>query len=215
MPASCRGIPRSMAACACRRPSPALRRHPKRHAGDHRRCRDAALIGLRSRPAVRGPRPRTSSATRRRRKRSPPSPNRTRSPRSSCRTPTNPSMSCRTAKSSPRVRRRSTIPARSSGRTYSRGRLHLAGDRLQHGQEGGKAEHLGGAADQATGRRAGRDRRAHEAGHGVHHHRSARHARDAERQGLHGDGFRGEVSSSAQADAALPSLRHRPAEPVV
>ena len=83
------------------------------------------------------------------------------------------------------------------------------------GQEGGKAEHLGGAADQAAGRRAGRDRRAHEAGHGVHHHRSARHARDAERQGLHGDGFRGEVSSSAQADAALPSLRHRPAEPVV
>ena len=83
------------------------------------------------------------------------------------------------------------------------------------GKEGGKAEHLGGAADQAAGRRAGRDRRAHEAGHGVHHHRSARHARDAERQGLHGDGFRGEVSSSAQADAALPSLRHRPAEPVV
>ena len=83
------------------------------------------------------------------------------------------------------------------------------------GQEGGKAEHLGGAADQAAGRRAGRDRRAHEAGHGVHHHRSARHARDAERQGLHGDGFRGEVSSSAQADASLPSLRHRPAEPVV
>ena len=83
------------------------------------------------------------------------------------------------------------------------------------GQEGGKAEHLGGGADQAAGRRAGRDRRAHEAGHGVHHHRSARHARDAERQGLHGDGFRGEVSSSAQADAALPSLRHRPAEPVV
>ena len=110
--------------------------------------------------------------------------------------------------------------ARSSGRTYSSSRRATRtaspGRRPATArQEGGKAEHLGGAADQAAGRRAGRDRRAHEAGHGVHHHRSARHARDAERQGLHGDGFRGEVSSSAQADAALPSLRHRPAEPVV
>ena len=45
-----------------------------------------------------------------------------------------------------------------------------------------------------------RDRRAHEARHGVHHHRPARDPRDAERQGLHGDGFRGEVT----ARVALP-----------
>ena len=63
-------------------------------------------------------------------------------------------------------------------------------------------------AGQAAGRRAGRDRRAHEARHGVHHHRSARHARDAERQGLHGDGFRGEVTGAESESETRDNTRH-------
>ena len=69
-----------------------------------------------------------------------------------------------------------------------------AGHRLQHRQESRvQAEHIDRRAHQASGRRAGRDRRAHEARHGVRHHRPAGDARDAERQGLHGDGLGGEV----------------------